>query len=73
MDVSKKLEESYQQEVFKDVEVSFSPNRVVMKEKDGSFRQLRRTKGAKPEGRPVQRGYQHQEIDDIPPHLKVLN
>jgi len=71
MDVAKKLEESYLQEVFKDVDVSFSPHRLVMKEKDGNFRQIRRTKGAKPEGRLVQRGYKNQEQEDIPKHLRV--
>jgi len=69
MDVAKKLEESYQQEHFTEVVVSYQPQRVVMKENNGSFRQIRRTRGAKPEGREVQRGYNNQEKDDIPKHL----
>jgi len=70
MDVARKLEESYQQgEPFKEVDVSFQPNRVVYRENNGNFRQIRRTKGANPEGRPVQRGYKNQEKDDIPKHL----
>jgi len=73
MDVSKKLEESYHLEGFKDVDVSLKPHRVVMKENSGNFRQIRRTRGAKPEGRPVQRGFKNQEQFDIPKHLRQYN